>query len=82
MWAPDSALLLPDLIADLGVGRDRVLAGDQGVGETDEPDLLILIARRLIDTAGRDLVEADTLRLPVRQRELETVTTPSFDDVD
>ena len=73
--------LPPHLIADLGVGRDRVFARGQGVGEADESDLLLSIERGLIDTAGRDLVEADMLRLPVRQRELETVSAPSFDEV-
>ena len=69
--------LPPHLIADLGVGRDRVLAGDQGVGEPDEASLLLSIARGLIRTAGRDLVEADVLLLPVRQRELELLPTPA-----
>jgi hypothetical protein len=58
--------LPPHLIADLCVGRDRVATRDQDVGGADEPDLLGSIARRLILTAGRDLVEADMLRLPVR----------------
>jgi hypothetical protein len=52
--------LPPHLIADLGVGRDP------NVGETDEPGLLLNITRRLIRAAGGDLVETDTLRLPVR----------------
>src|SRR5215212_10098992 len=71
--------LPPHLVADLGVGRDRVAAGDQGVGETDEAGLLLGIARGLIRTARSDLVEADVLRLPDRQGELETPTTTSFD---
>ena len=57
-----------------------MLAGDQSVGETDEPELLVSIARGLIRAAGRDLEEADMLRLPVGQRELETVSAPSFDE--
>ena len=52
-------------------------AGDQGVGETDEPCLLYGIARRFIGTTWSDLVEADMLRLPVKQGELEVLTTPS-----
>ena len=71
--------LPPHLIADLGVRRDRVAAGNQGVGKTDEPDLLLSITRRFIGTARRDLVEADMLRLPVKQGELEILTTASSD---
>ena|SRR5215216_1879037 len=71
--------LPPHLVADLGVGRDRVAAGDQGVGETDEAGLLLGIARGLILTARSDLGEPDVLRLPDRQGELETPTTTSFD---
>jgi len=56
-----------------------VAAGDQSIGETDEPLLLLSITRGLIRTAGSDLVEADMLRLPDRQGELETPTTRSFD---
>ena len=52
-------------------------AGDQGVGEADEPGLLVGITRRLIRTAERDIVEADVLRLPVWQGELELLTTPA-----
>jgi len=73
------ATLPPSLIADLGVGGDRVLARDQSVGETDESGLLLGIARGFIRPAGRDLMEANMLRLPDRQGELETPTTPSFD---
>ena len=71
--------LPPHLIADLGVGRDRVAARDQGVGETDELGLLGGIAWGLVLTVGRDILEADMPRLPDRQGELETLTTPSFD---
>ena len=71
--------LPPDLIADLGSGRDRVAAGDQGVGEPDELGLLGSIARGVIRTAGRDLVEVDLLRLPERQGELETLTATPVD---
>ena len=55
-----------------------MLACDQGVGETDETELLLSIAWGLIHTAGSDLVEADMLCLPERQGELETRTTPSL----
>ena len=54
--------LPPDLIADLGVGWDRVAVGCQGVGETHEPLLLGDIARGLVRTVARDLVETDVLR--------------------
>ena len=54
-------------------------ACDQGVGETDEPGLFLRITRGLIRAAGRDLVEADELLLPIRQGELALLTTPSFD---
>ena len=57
-----------------------MLAGDQCVGEADETELLLNIARGLIRAAGRYLEEADMLRLPVRQGELETVSAPSFDE--
>ena len=50
-----------------------MLAGDQRVGETDELELLLSIARGLIRATGRDLKEVDMLRLPVGQGELETV---------
>lgn len=55
-----------------------MLARGQGVGETDEARLLLSIARGLIRTAGGDLVEADMLRLPVRQREPELPAMPAF----
>jgi hypothetical protein len=54
----------PHLIADLGVGRDRVAARDQSVGETDELGLLGGISRGVIRAVGSDLVEADLPRLP------------------
>ena len=73
--------LPPDLVVDLGVGRDRMLAGNQRIGETDETELLLSIARGLIRAAGRDIEEADMLRLPFRQRERETVSAPWFDGV-
>ena len=57
--------LPPDLVVDLGVGRDRTLAGNQRIGETDETELLGSIMRGLIRTVRRDLKEADMLRLPV-----------------
>lgn len=63
--------LPPDLIVDLGVGRDRVAARDQGVGEPDERRLFGSITRGLIRTAGENLVETDLLRPPVGERELE-----------
>ena len=71
--------LPPHSVADVGVGRDRVLARDQGVGEPDKPGLLLTIMRELVRTGRRDLVEANVLRLPVRQGELELLTTPSCD---
>ncbi len=71
--------LPPHLVADLGVGRDRVATGDERIGETDEPRLLGGITRGLIRTAGGDLMGTDMLRLPVGQRELEALTAPSFD---
>ena len=73
--------LPPDLVVDLSVGRDGMLAGDQRIGEPDEPELLGSIARGLIRAAGSDLEEADMLRLPVRQRELEAVSAPSLGGV-
>ena len=42
----------PDLVVDLGVRRDRMFAGDQYVGETDETELLVSVARGLIRAAG------------------------------
>ncbi len=77
MWC--GVALPPHEIADLGVGRDRVAARDQGIGEPDEPGLLSVIARGCIRTAGRDLVKADMVRLPVGQRELETLPAAAFD---
>ncbi len=71
--------LPPDLITNLGVGRDRVATGDERISEADESRLLVGVARGLIRTAGGDLMEADMLRLPDGQRELEALTTPSFD---
>ena len=71
--------LPPHLVADLGVGRDRVATGGERISETDETRLLVGVARGLIRTAGGDLVETDMLRLPNWQRELEALTTPSFD---
>ena len=67
--------LPPHLVADLGVGRDWVAAGNQGVGEADEAGLLLGIVRGLIRAAGRDLGEANVLRLPVWQGELELLPT-------
>ena len=46
------------LVVDLGVGRDRVLAGGQGIGEADEARLLLGITR--------DFMEATLLLLPIR----------------
>ena len=66
-------------VADVGVGRDRVLARDQGVGEPDKPGLLLGITRGLVRTGRSDLVEANVLRLPVRQAQLELLTMLSFD---
>jgi hypothetical protein len=57
-----------------------MLAGDQRIGEPDEPELLGSIARGLIGAAEGNLVEADVLRLPVRQGELKTVSATSFTD--
>ena len=71
--------LPPHPVADVGVGRDRVLARDQGVGEPDKPGLLLGITRGLVRTGRRDLVEADVLLLPVGQGKLELLTTPSCD---
>ena len=73
--------LPPDLVVDLCVGRDRMLAGNQRIGKTDETELLVSIARGLIRAAGRDFEEAEMLGLPVRQRKLETVSAPSFNEV-
>ena len=56
-----------------------MLAGDYRIGEANEPDLLLSIAWGLVYTAESDLGEADVLRLPVGQRELEARTTPSCD---
>ena len=55
-----------------------MLTGNQRIGEPDEPELLGSIARGLIRAAEGNLVEADVLRLPVRQGELEPVSAPSF----
>ena len=54
-------------------------AGGERIGETDELRLLGSITRGLIRTAGGDLMEADMLRLPDGQGELEALATPSFD---
>ena len=72
--------LPPDLVVDLGVGRDRMLAGNQRIGETDETELLLGIARGLVRAAGSDLKEADVLRLPVREGKLKAVSAPSSDE--
>jgi len=58
-----------------------MLAGNQRIGETDETELLLSIARGLIRAVRRNFEESDMLRLPVRQRELETVSAPSFNEV-
>lgn len=76
LGANQARLLPPHLIVDLGVGRDRVLARYQRVGETDEARLLLGIARGIIRAVGRDFVEADVLLLPVGQGELELLPTP------
>src|SRR3954469_17069818 len=67
---PSRVTLPPDLVADLGVGWDRVAARDQRVGETNEAGLLLGIAPELIRTAGRDLVKTNVLLVPVRQWKL------------
>jgi hypothetical protein len=55
-----------------------MLAGNQRIGETDEPELLLNIVWGLIGTTRSDLGETNVLGLPVRQRKLETLTTPSL----
>ncbi len=55
-----------------------MLAGNQRIGEPDEPELLDSIARGLIRAAGGNLVEADVLRLPVGQGELKTISATSL----
>ena len=54
-------------------------ASGERIGETDEPRLLLGIARGLVRPAGGDVLETDELRFPDGQRELEALTTPSFD---
>ena len=71
--------LPPHEIVDLGVGRDRVAARDQGIGGTDEPGLLGVVARGFVRTTGRDLAKADMPRLPVRQWKLQILPATSFD---
>ncbi len=53
--------------------------GDERISETDESRLLVGIGRGLIRTAGGDFMEADMLRLPDGQRELEALATRSPD---
>ena len=72
-------VLPPHPVADVGVGRDRVLARDQGVGEPDKPGLLLSITRGLVRTGRRDLAEANVLLLPVGEEKLELLATPSSD---
>ena len=55
-----------------------MVRGDQRVGEPDEQCLLGGIIWRLIRATGSDLVEANVLRLPVRQWEL-ALLEPSDD---
>ena len=75
---PERGSLPPHLIVDFGVGRDRVVTGDQCIGETDEPFLLGSITRSVIRSVEGHFVEPDKLFLPVEQGELKALTTSPF----